>query len=56
MHQGLPIPEQKGPHKGLIPTPCQPQKSRTVLTAAWGATLLPPSGSQGTAHPRGMPL
>jgi len=24
-HQGLPIPEQRGPHKSLIPPPCQPQ-------------------------------
>ena len=32
VHQGLPIPEQRGPHKGLIPLPCQSQKSRAVLT------------------------
>lgn len=56
MHQGLPIPEHRGPYKGLIPTTCQPWKSQTVLTAPWGATLLRPSGSQGTAHSRGMPM
>ena len=25
VHQGLPIPEQRGPHKALIPLLCQPR-------------------------------
>ena len=25
VHQGLPIPAQRGAHKPLIPSPCQPQ-------------------------------
>ena len=33
VHQGLPIPEQREPHKGLIFLPCQSQKSRDVLTS-----------------------
>ena len=52
-HQGLPIPEQRGPHKGLIPLPCQCQKSQAVLTTTWG---LPSSGCQGTGTSRGMSL
>ena len=56
VHQGLPIPEQRGPHEGLISPPSQPQKSQAVLTAPRGATSLLPSGSQGTDRPGGTPL
>ena len=48
VHQGLPIPEQWGPHKGIIPHLVSPGH----LSLCWLHPGEPPSGIRGTGCPK----
>ena len=47
--QGLPTPEQTGPHKTQIPSPFIPRTLGCAARTLGGATSLPPSVAMGQA-------